>query len=222
MPSAPVQPLCPRSLLKVVQKQNDIAALFQQFGGAPDTYREITRQEQSQEARARWPLQSQIDGARTDAVPPVQAHERLPTAGVRQQALPAPVTPSRAPSVPQGTYAAPARQAPAMPVAPVNPLLFLGAQAAAAPVAPLQSLRDARGAFPRTEPAWTAAPTTVQDPVAPVTPKAAPGTASPLSRLGHRTAAAPLPVPEKTPVTTDLLQDIFGQLARPSARGPGT
>ena len=205
-----------------MQKQNDIAALFQQFGGAPDTYREITRQEQSQEARARWPLLSQIDGAGTDAVPPVQADERLPPAGGRQQALPAPVTPSRVPSAAQRTYAAPAGQAPALPVAPANPLLFLGAQAAAAPVASPASLRDARSAFPRTEPAWTAAPTTVHDPVAPVVPKSVPGTASPLSRLGHRTAAAPLPVPEKTPVTTDLLQDIFGQLARPGARGPGT
>ena len=224
MSSAPVQPLRPYSLLTAMQKPNDIAALFQQFGGAPDTYQEITRQQQSQEARARWPLLSQIDGAGTDVVPPVWAHERLPAAGVQQQPFPAPLTPSRAPAVPQGIHATPARQAPPMPGAPGTPPLFLATEASAAPSAapaPLESLHDSRRAFPRTEPAWAAAPTTLQEPVAPWATAPA-SAASPLSRLGRRTEAAPLPVPANAPVTTDILQDIFGRLARSAARGPGT
>ncbi len=203
-----------------MQKQNDIAALFQQFGGAPDTYREITRQEQSQEARARWPLLSQIDGARTDAVPPVRVHERLPTAGSQQQALPAPVTQARAPTAAQTAHAAFAGSAPL----PASPPLFAATQASAAPVAalaPVDSLRDSRRALPRTEPTWTAASTDVPDSVAPRTTQSAPAsTASPLSRLGRHTDAAPLPVSvhEHAPLNTDLLRDIFGHLARPGVR----
>ena len=76
-----------------MQKTNDIATLFQQFGGSPDSYQEISRQQHAQGARTRWPLLSKIDGVGPDAIPPVQSQERLPAQGARLQNPQPPQTP---------------------------------------------------------------------------------------------------------------------------------
>lgn len=179
-----------------MQKTNDIANLFRQFGAAPNTYREITRQQQSQEASTRWPLLSQIQSASTDVVPPVQAHEQLPATAARHTATPPPSAATMPVPVP-----APALTSPAPQIAE-----NLWAAKPAVEAVPLHE--------PHLPPQWNNPAPNVRIPTAPE------HSASPLSRLARRTdMAAP---PQSKPVAaTEDLQEIFnrlGHLAPPSTQ----
>lgn len=135
-----------------MQKTNDVATLFQQFGGAPSTYREITRQQQSQEASTRWPLLSQIQNVSADVVPPVQAHEQLPATAARRSptSMPAPAPAPANPAPPsQWSGSLPSASAPAVPQhSSASPLSRLARRAEVAappvgkPLAPTESLQE--------------------------------------------------------------------------------
>ncbi|MGV2290228.1 cellulose biosynthesis protein BcsP [Trinickia sp. YCB016] len=53
---------------------DDIGNLFRKFGGNADAYQEVARDDESQIARARWPLLASLD---------VEAHQDVPTVSVR-------------------------------------------------------------------------------------------------------------------------------------------
>ncbi len=135
-----------------MQKTNDVATLFQQFGGAPSTYREITRQQQSQEASARWPLLSQIQNVSADVVPPVQAHEQLPATAARRSptSMPAPAPAPANPAPPsQWSGTVPSTSAPAVaqhnsasPLSRLARRTEVAAPPVGKPLAPTESLQE--------------------------------------------------------------------------------
>ena len=57
-----------------MQQPEDIAHLYKEFGGRPETYRELTRTRNAQQARERWPLISAL-GDLSAGVPPVHPGE---------------------------------------------------------------------------------------------------------------------------------------------------
>lgn len=90
---------------------NDIASLYQGFGGQPDTYRELVRAREAGLARERWPLIPAVE-ALPPGVPPVCPGEAAGTppppwqAGAPAQHLP----PAAAPMVPSPASAPGLRQ----------------------------------------------------------------------------------------------------------------
>ena len=133
-----------------MQKTNDVATLFQQFGGAPSTYRAITRQQQSQEASARWPLLSQIQNVSADVVPPVQTHEQLPATAARRNPtpMPAPAPTNPAPhsqwsgTVPSTSAPAVAQHNSASPLSRLARRTEVAAPPVGKPLAPTESLQE--------------------------------------------------------------------------------
>lgn len=172
-----------------MQKSDDIVNLFQQFGGKADPYQEIAHGHDSQLARARWPLLSELDAAVGEQVPPVQPAENLVS----------PPTPAPASAVPSPWHVAPPPVIPAL-----EPLAT--ATVAPAPVSP---------AFPATaqpgSPHFTAAAT---PPPAAAMPKRTSEPvlqgASPLARLARPASAA---ADEETPGATRP-SDLKGLFAR--------
>ena len=212
-----------------MQKTNDIATLFQQFGGSPDSYQEISRQQHSQAARTRWPLLAKIDGVGPEVIPPVQNHERLPAQGVPLQSA-APPPPPPPPPAPSRLRFGLGRAAsgPAEP-AQRSPLEALRSVAAPAPMpapvpapAPAAPLPQSHRAVP-TAPAPVPAPVLSQGPATSWSAHSlVRGSASPLSRLVRRSDMAPPPAePEERAPSTDVLQHIFSQLAGPGKPGTG-
>ena len=206
-----------------MQKTNDIATLFQQFGGSPDSYQEISRQQHSQAARTRWPLLAKIDGVGPEVIPPVQNHERLPAQGVPLQSA-APPPPPPPPPAPSRLRFGLGRAAsgPAEP-AQRSPLAALRSVAAPVPApAPAAPLPQSHRAVP-TAPAPVPAPVLSQGPATSWSAHSlVRGSASPLSRLVRRSDMAPPPAePEERAPSTDVLQHIFSQLAGPGKPGTG-
>ena len=207
-----------------MQKTNDIATLFQQFGGSPDSYQEISRQQHSQAARTRWPLLAKIDGVGPEVIPPVQNHERLPAQGVPLQSA-APPPPPPPPPAPSRLRFGLGRAAsgPAEP-AQRSPLEALRSVAAPVPApAPAAPLPQSHRAAP-TAPAPAPAPVLSQGPATSWSAHSlVRGSASPLSRLVRRSELAPPPAePEERAPSTDVLQHIFSQLAGPAKPGTGS
>ena len=207
-----------------MQKTNDIATLFQQFGGSPDSYQEISRQQHSQAARTRWPLLAKIDGVGPEVIPPVQNHERLPAQGVPLQSA-APPPPPPPPPAPSRLRFGLGRAAsgPAEP-AQRSPLEALRSVAAPVPApAPAAPLPQSHRAVP-TAPAPVPAPVLSQGPATSWSAHSlVRGSASPLSRLVRRSELAPPPAePEERAPSTDVLQHIFSQLAGPAKPGTGS
>ncbi|HEY4350573.1 MAG TPA: cellulose biosynthesis protein BcsP, partial [Paraburkholderia sp.] len=48
---------------------DDIGNLFQRFGGNPDRYQEVARDDEAKHAASRWPLLSALDIAHPEQVP---------------------------------------------------------------------------------------------------------------------------------------------------------
>ncbi|WP_313070370.1 cellulose biosynthesis protein BcsP [Melaminivora sp.] len=73
------------------QQPKDIVHLYQEFGGRPDSYQELTRTRAAEQARERWPLISRLEelppGA---AVPPVRPDEPAGDAQLDWRAAPVP------------------------------------------------------------------------------------------------------------------------------------
>lgn len=123
-----------------MQQPEDIAHLYQEFGGRPDTYRELTRTRDAQQARERWPLISAL-GDLPAGVPPVHPGEAPGTALQEWHAAqrPAPLLqpePPRGPVEPTGPLHAAVQAVPPVvaPSAPPAPPLW-GHAAPPAPVA---------------------------------------------------------------------------------------
>ncbi|BDB26834.1 hypothetical protein Tamer19_19670 [Cupriavidus sp. TA19] len=56
-----------------MSQSDDLSKLFSRFGGHPETYREIVREDAAEEAQQRWPLLAALRVDRNTVVPPVQA-----------------------------------------------------------------------------------------------------------------------------------------------------
>ncbi|SDM07675.1 Meckel syndrome type 1 protein [Oryzisolibacter propanilivorax] len=100
---------------------DDITQLYREFGGRPQSYRELNRTREAERARERWPLISRLeDMPSAAAVPPVQAGEDSHEAPRRWGVVAAPAaaaTPQQQPlpSTPAATHAPDAARA-AMPL----------------------------------------------------------------------------------------------------------
>ncbi len=122
---------------------DDITHLYEQFGGKPQSYQELTRTREADKARERWPLIARVHEVPADtAVPPVQAGEALPASPLRWQGVP-PVTP--------------------VPPAPPRPTMQADAAAAATPLgdpapADLPASEEALVQPPQTRPAISSSP----------------------------------------------------------------
>lgn len=55
-----------------MSQSNDLSKLFDRFGGDPEGYREIVREEGASEARGRWPLLAAMQADRGVGAPPVR------------------------------------------------------------------------------------------------------------------------------------------------------
>ncbi|MEM5428090.1 cellulose biosynthesis protein BcsP [Cupriavidus oxalaticus] len=113
---------------------DDLSKLFSRYGGHPETYREIVREDAAEEAEQRWPLLAALRVDRSAVVPPVQA------LGIGMPVVPAAAQPLTAPVPAPATAAATA------------PVLATLPAAAPQPAQPLQ-----RAAWPNS-PAAAAAP----------------------------------------------------------------
>lgn len=105
--------------------KDDIAHLYQEFGGKPQNYRELAGTREAERARERWPLISRVEGLSTGGtVPPVRAGEDPTTeplrwlAGaaaaqtqVQSQAVPERIEPTLTHAQPETDAAAPTMQA---------------------------------------------------------------------------------------------------------------
>jgi hypothetical protein len=103
---------------------NDIARLFAQFGGDPDTYQEIASVAAAREARARWPVLTAFDPLARIAAPAVGPDD----AAVVAQALRPAESPHEADDAsPRAQFMAPrpksfSREIPKAFLAPIAPL----------------------------------------------------------------------------------------------------
>lgn len=184
-----------------MQQPEDIAHLYKDFGGRPETYRELTRTRNAQQARERWPLISAL-GDLSAGVPPVHPGEAPETAPQEWHAAqrPAPIP------QPESQHGPVEPTGPLHTAVPVTPLA-----APAVPPAPSPWGHAVPPPSPVAAPA-PVAPPPVPPTAAPVQPPAvlAPVTSlalqspSPLSRLA-RTAQ-----PEAEPSTG--LQQVFARL----------
>ncbi|QQX88660.1 hypothetical protein JJQ59_25300 [Cupriavidus necator] len=197
---------------------DDLSQLFQRFGGKPETYKEIVREDAAAQARERWPLLSavRVDGA--GLVPPVHATGQpaaAPVAPVASPAMAAAVRPManhvEAPAMaprfrtPEGMPPAPQALAQAVPAVPPAS----GPASGSAP-------GHASGLTPAAEPAasscpaaiWTPTPEPAEperpSPIQPAQPVAA-GTE--LSRVFARLEGRPQPAPasERVPARRSFL-----------------
>lgn len=189
-----------------MQQPEDIAHLYQEFGGRPETYREITRTRAAQQARERWPLISALEEL-SAGVPPVRQDEASgapPHAWHAPQRAVPPAPPARTelpggPVEPTGPLpdAAPAVK-PAVSGASASPSLLWGRAAlppaAAAPVAaPAPAAPVAAAPAPPPAAAPTQGGATLQSP-------------SPLSRLARP------PAPPEPAAQPAGLQQVFARL----------
>lgn len=185
-----------------MQQPEDIVHLYQEFGGRPDTYRELTRTRDAQQARERWPLISAL-GDLSAGVPPVRPGEAPGMAPQEWHAAqrPAPLAPlpkpTRGPVEPTGPLHAAMPATPvAAPVTPPAPPMW-GQAASPAPVAMPAPEIQMQPLVPPPAPA---------QPPAAVAPVAGPAlqSPSPLSRLARPAQ------PEAAPSTG--LQQVFARL----------
>lgn len=83
---------------------DDITHLYQEFGGKPQNYRELTRTREAERARDRWPLISRVEDLSAGvAVPPVRVGEDAGAEPLRWLAV---VPPAQQPPQPQEQPAA--------------------------------------------------------------------------------------------------------------------
>ncbi|HTK01280.1 MAG TPA: cellulose biosynthesis protein BcsP [Bordetella sp.] len=200
---------------------NDIARLFAQFGGDPDTYQEIASVAAAREARSRWPMLSAVDPLDSVAAPAVGAddaaivaHASRPADGPHEIAQPT----ARAQFIPPRPKSF-NREIPEAFLVPVAPAPLAAEQAA--PAAPSTGLRTeptidpmpAPGPEAETmaeavpAPAYEAAPAFVPEP-APA-PASAASASSPVAATDpfRRLAAGPALGGESQP-----LPDLFKRL----------
>ncbi len=187
-----------------MKQSDDIANLFQQFGGKADPYQELARKQEQQRSSERWPLVSAIRGALGGDVPAVDRR-------------------------PEG-LAAPAQQNPAAPVAS-EPAPAGWTRPAAQRVGDSPAPMWGAATTPKPAPAPTPAPAPAMAlAAAPRVPSAsAPALAvrSPLAGLAglHASAATTLrdaSVVPPAPLPTDL-PSVFARLAgSPQPRPPAT
>ncbi|WP_313079058.1 cellulose biosynthesis protein BcsP [Pulveribacter sp.] len=189
-----------------MQQPDDIAHLYQEFGGQPETYREITRARDAHQARERWPLIAAL-GDLSAGVPPVHPQESATQPGHAWRAglMPAPepvVPPQGGPVEPTGPLPGVVPATPPVAASPVPmPAAAWGAAPAVPVAAPMPSATPAALA-----PVLSSAPA---QPAAVAAHSPASGTLhspSPLSRL-----ARPPAEPEPEPVG---LQQTFARLLR--------
>lgn len=184
-----------------MQQPEDIAHLYQEFGGNAETYREITREREARQARQRWPLISALNDLAA-GVPSVQPGE---TAGASPQDWHG----GRQPAPP-----VPAAAAEPQPVR-IEPTGLLHTQAAVAPATPPAAPLWGHASAPAPAPVsasivyTTAAPLPAAPAPAPAAPaSSAEGPAlhspSPLARLARPAQA------EAAPSTG--LQQVFARL----------
>lgn len=205
-----------------MQQPQDIAHLYQEFGGQPDTYREITRMRTAQQARERWPLISAL-GDLSAGVPPVRPGEVAPPQPQEWRAAP----PSAAPVAPEPVRGGVEPTGP-LPVAPLAPPMGVPAVAAVAPQWNAAPLVPAPAPAPAVAPAAVAAPVVplaaaaTVPPVAPapVAPASAPVALSAPQRGPVQSPAGPAPVAAPAPVLQK--PSPLSRLARsaPSEAGP--
>lgn len=168
-----------------MQKSDDITALYDQFGGNPDHFREIGRADRTYAARSRWPLFTHLAREQGLEVPPTldgdtealsHAPVAQPSRDFQQQAAPQrSAVPAPAREAAPEPEPAPAHEAaPAAAREPVRPFALKPApepatvSAQAADTASVWSIRGAPSASP-TRPAH-AATAHVQPEPAPVSP----------------------------------------------------
>ncbi len=181
-----------------MQRSQDIAHLYQGFGGQPEEYRELTRVREAEQAGARWPLISAVGALSVaDQIPPVHAgeaaeqsqhawHVMRPPVQTAVPAVPAaPVVQARTESW-MDARLSPQALAPQMPAASLPQPSPQPSWAEPAAVAPAwSSPAPVGGAMPAPPPLmaaavppapaafWGAAPPVQPPPIAP-TPPAAP------------------------------------------------
>jgi len=193
---------------------DDLSQLFQRFGGKPEAYKEIVREDAAAQARERWPLLSavRVDGA--GLVPPVHSAGQpaaAPVAPVASPAMTAAVKPMTNPV--EAPAMAPRFRTPeGMPPAPQT----LAQAVPAVPPASGPASGHASGLTPAAEPAasscpaaiWTPTPEPAEperaSPIQPAQPVAA-GTE--LSRVFARLEGRPQPAPasERVPARRSFL-----------------
>jgi len=175
-----------------MSQSDDLTKLFKRFGGDSTSYREITRSESAQQARARWPLLSAVQADRPEEVPPVALGE-LAGGPLRHASTPQPTPqPTRQPALqlaPQPVSPQPLIQAAAaQPPVPPSPAAQL-APGFASPRPPLP-VRTA-GLSPAGEPSPMPASATPATPAAPAA--LAPFTAPQAAHAMQAHAAKPAP-----------------------------
>ena len=125
----------------------DVRNLFGKFEGKSQGYQEVARDDQTVEARSRWPLLSSLALEETDVVPGVDetpAHHGLVAAPVHQSSSSDAV--NRQPSLRGALFGHPGSSAPSVASA-IPPVV-----SPAEPVAPVSAFSPPRAATPRPEP----------------------------------------------------------------------
>lgn len=193
---------------------DDIANLYRQFGGQPDNYQELGRDNVVRQSRERWPLLANVrqqEAAR--AVRPVTGHDPLaaPAAGgplptVFDEAAAATAAAEAAHRPPIAARPRPAVSQ-ATPADPVEPVLSAEplAPAAAAPVAPAAPVVSANPA-PFARPAPSAAP--FASPPVTVAP-ASVAAGNELQGMFARLARPPEPAPQPADRETSILRRLL-------------
>lgn len=117
-----------------MSQSDDLTKLFDRFGGHPDTYREIVREDAAHEARERWPLLASMRADRSMPTPPVQPASL--TSGIASDVGAEIGTPNAAPPQQAVVPAAPAARPAASEPAPVGSPWQPAVTAPVAPVTP--------------------------------------------------------------------------------------
>lgn len=209
-----------------MQRSQDIAHLYQGFGGQPEEYRELTRTREAEQAGARWPLISAVGALSVaEQIPPVQAGEAAEPSqqvwhvmrpAVQTVVPPAPIAPTESPAAVPSVLARseswrdtpfaslPASQAPA-PTPPQQPSWATPASVPV-PVPPSWSSPAPVGG--------TAAPSPLMAAVAPPSALVAPASPAPAAFWGA--PISPVGAPPVGPVETPSQAVSGGAFDRPS------
>lgn len=216
-----------------MQQPNDISSLYQEFGGKPDTYRELTRSREADVARGRWPLINALETLPQEVpsvrpgeaagAPPPQWQTRAPVLVQATQ------PPAAAPAALAAPVTPPAQITPVVPAAPVEQRIEPRLDAAPAGVTPAWLAGHTVAAVAQPAPAVAAnpAPAVLQEPTTPVAAfarQAAPwGAAAPAWATNPVAAAAapaspaPAALPIAAPAAALGATPVASPVAAPSA-----
>jgi hypothetical protein len=214
----------------------DVKTLFRRFGGEADTYQEVVRERQAEQALGKWAMLGQVDLRHPQEVPGVQ--RAVKTSAVRQVAQSAQkilrsietqaITPPR--PLPQPPAPVPVAQAKALPVT-APPLTGVQDGARVPSVSVVKSVEVGVPTPPETvnAPAISEAQPVASLQIAPAaqtvaTPRApsASGSVSPLAaRLkGYASSPPDMPSPDTSSEAVPSLAGLFGRLSHPSSPSP--